>query len=113
MKLSFLFLYRRLFTGNMRMKTNWLINIGIALCFLFNLGMLFGVIFFCIPVAKGWNGSLPGHCSNPDVLSYLTGAWNIAVDFYVLIVPIPIIRNLNMAKNQRARLTAIFSIGAL
>lgn len=110
-KLSFLFLYRRLF--NLKLKAKWLINIGIVLCLLVNLGMFFGVVFFCIPVQKGWNNSLPGHCSDPAVLAYLTGAWNIVVDVYVLAVPVPLVWGLQMGKSKKARLVAVFGVGIL
>lgn len=112
-KLSFLFLYRRLFVNPLRTKAKWFIDVGIVICLLFNLGVLFGVIFLCIPVEKGWDNSLPGRCSNPKILSYLTGVWNIIADFYVLMIPIPLIRKLNMDKDQKRRLTAVFGIGIL
>jgi hypothetical protein len=75
--------------------------------------MFFGVVFFCLPVEKAWNNALPGHCSNPAILAYLTGAWNIVVDIFVLVVPIPLIRGLHMGSNKKMRLGIVFSIGGL
>lgn len=86
---------------------------GIVVCLLFNIGVFFGVVFFCIPVPKAWNDALPGKCSNPELLAYLTGAWNVFVDLFIFIVPIPLIRSLQMGKNQRTRLVVVFGIGAL
>lgn len=83
------------------------------MCLLFNVGVLFGVVFLCIPVEKAWNNALPGRCSNPQLLAYLTGAWNVLMDLFIFIVPIPLIRNLNMGEKQRNRLVVVFGIGAL
>ncbi|KAK4109142.1 hypothetical protein N656DRAFT_783440 [Canariomyces notabilis] len=108
-KLSFLFLYRRVFA--METKAARLLNGGIAVCFLVNLGLFFGIVFFCIPVEKAWDDSIPGRCSNPVVLAYFTGVWNTVMDIYVLLVPVPFLMGLNIGREKRLRLVAVFSVG--
>lgn len=110
-KLSFLFLYRRIFT--MELGAKIVVNGGIVVCTLLNIGLLLGTVFFCIPVDKAWNDALDGHCSDPALLSYLTGACNVFFDIYVLLVPVPMVWKLNMGKRRKMSLAAVFGIGIL
>ncbi|KAI1088701.1 hypothetical protein F5B19DRAFT_470210 [Rostrohypoxylon terebratum] len=108
-KLSLLFLYRRIF--NLQKTAKWFVNGGIVLVTLMGVAILLAIIFFCIPVAKAWDDSIPGHCSSPAPVSYLSGAWNAFVDIYVLILPIPLLWGLNMGPRRKIRLGAVFGIG--
>ncbi|KAI0879953.1 uncharacterized protein GGS22DRAFT_101847 [Annulohypoxylon maeteangense] len=108
-KLSLLFLYRRIF--NLQKTAKWFVNGGIVLVTLMGVSILLAIIFFCFPVEKAWNNSIPGHCSSPAPVSYLSGAWNAFVDIYVLILPIPLLWGLNMGPKRKIRLGAVFGIG--
>ncbi|KAI1079137.1 hypothetical protein F5B20DRAFT_545089 [Whalleya microplaca] len=108
-KLSLLFLYRRLF--NLQKKAKWFVNGGIVVVLLVNVALLLAIIFFCIPVQKAWDNSIEGHCSSPAPVSYFTGVWNAVVDIYVLVLPIPMLWGLNMGPRRKARLGAVFGIG--
>ncbi|XDG03564.1 hypothetical protein ABKA04_003179 [Annulohypoxylon sp. FPYF3050] len=108
-KLSLLFLYRRIF--NLQKTAKWFVNGGIVLVTLMGVAILLAIIFFCFPVAKAWDDSIPGHCSSPAPVSYLSGAWNAFVDIYVLILPIPLLWGLNMGPRRKIRLGAVFGIG--
>ncbi|KAI0451111.1 hypothetical protein F5B21DRAFT_488212 [Xylaria acuta] len=110
-KLSLLFLYRRLFNLKTKPITRAAINGGIVVVFLFNLGLFLGIVFFCIPVQKAWDNSLDGHCSSPAPLSYLSGVWNVVVDIYILVLPIPLVWDLNMSLKRKLRLIAVFGVG--
>ncbi|KAI0909944.1 hypothetical protein F4823DRAFT_592131 [Ustulina deusta] len=108
-KLGFLFFYRRIFSPDATAKV--LVNGGIVVSSLVGLGLFIGIVFFCLPIGKAWNNALSGHCANPVVLAWLSGAWNALVDIYVLILPIPFIWKLNMAPKRKRRLIAVFGVG--
>lgn len=110
-KLGFLFFYRRIFSPDATAKV--LVNGGIVVSSLVGLGLFIGIVFFCLPIGKAWNNALSGHCANPVVLAWLSGAWNALVDIYVLILPIPFIWKLNMAPKRKRRLIAVFGVGIL
>ncbi|KAI1875018.1 hypothetical protein JX265_003703 [Neoarthrinium moseri] len=110
-KLSLLFLYRRLMNLQTKRTTKYLIDGGIVVILLFNIGLLLGIIFFCIPVQKAWDNSIEGRCSSPAPLSYLSGVWNSLVDIYVLVLPIPLVWGLHMGPRRKLRLAAVFSVG--
>ncbi|KAI0180757.1 hypothetical protein GGR52DRAFT_4258 [Hypoxylon sp. FL1284] len=109
-KLSLLFLYHRLFSLQKRSK--WLVVGSIVVVSLFSAGVLLGTIFQCVLVQKARDDSLPGYCSPPAIFLYLSGAWNAVVDIYVLILPLHLIRSLNLTPKRKLRLTAVFSLGA-
>ncbi|KAI2465600.1 hypothetical protein F4781DRAFT_408617 [Annulohypoxylon bovei var. microspora] len=108
-KLSLLFLYRRIF--NLQKTAKWFVNGGIILVTLMGIAILLAIIFFCFPVEKAWDDSIPGRCSSPAPVSYLSGAWNAFVDIYVLVLPIPLLWGLNMGPRRKMRLCAVFGIG--
>ncbi|KAI0133382.1 hypothetical protein F4776DRAFT_133516 [Hypoxylon sp. NC0597] len=108
-KLSLLFLYRRIF--NLQKTAKIFVNGGIIVVTLMGIAILLAIIFFCFPVAKAWDDSIPGHCSSPAPVSYLSGVWNAVVDIYVLILPAPLLWGLNMGPRRKMRLAAVFGIG--
>lgn len=110
-KMSFFFYYRRIFSP--RTKKRFLIDGGIIFSTLFSIGLFFGGIFNCDPIAKIWNPRLPGHCLTVGPLSFLTGALNVITDIYILVLPIPFLWSLNMQYSRKIRIYAIFGIGIL
>ncbi|KAI6776559.1 hypothetical protein HG530_000504 [Fusarium avenaceum] len=70
-------------------------------------------ILICIPVAKFWNATLPGHCSDALTIWYVMAGFNLVTDIFVFCLPLPVIRSLKLPKRQKAMLLAIFSVGFL
>lgn len=110
-KLTFLFLYRRIFSP--QTTTKYFINGGIVFVACLNTGLLFSTIFMCSPVARSWNSALDGHCINPKVLPYFSGVTSFLTDIYILILPIPLLWRLNMGRKRKFRLAVIFGTGLL
>ncbi|KAI1464151.1 uncharacterized protein F4812DRAFT_213812 [Daldinia caldariorum] len=108
-KLTFLFLYRRIFSP--QTITKYFINGGIVFVACLNTGLLFSTIFMCSPVARSWNSALDGQCINPKVLPYFSGVTSFLTDIYILILPIPLLWRLNMGRKRRFRLALIFGTG--
>ncbi|KAF4628469.1 hypothetical protein G7Y89_g9682 [Cudoniella acicularis] len=74
---------------------------------------LFIVIFQCTPIVSTWDRSVPGHCVNTKVLTYLAGGLSIIEDFVTLSLPIPCISALNIGKGKKATTIMMFTIGSL
>ncbi|KAI1173321.1 hypothetical protein F4777DRAFT_457325 [Nemania sp. FL0916] len=108
-KLSILFLYRRLF--DLRTKAKYFINGAIVAVAILYFALLIAIIFLCIPVQKAWDNSIDGHCSDPVPVTYLSGVSNSVIDIYVLLVPVPLLWKLNMRPKQKLKLSAVFGIG--
>lgn len=112
-KLSILILYLRLFERSKGTKIlTW---IGIVACSIFyTFGMLFAGIS-CSP----WPGEsrLVGlgseRCARVIIYGYITTAFNILSDIYLVIIPIPAVKKLNMSKQKKIRVCAIFMLGIL
>ena len=108
-KLSFLFLYRRIFidktTKNLCLgMTGFLVVWGIAQELL--------VGFSCNPVAI-IIPELVGRCITPLAVWYLTSIMNIVTDFVVFVIPIPAIIKLRLAKRQKLLVATLFCLGFL
>lgn len=110
-KQSILLLYLRLFSVN-RMFTyfTW------AVMF-FVFGYLFSnfwsQLFGCIPPAKFWNSDLPGHCIDFKVADLVYGSMNIASDFFIMVLPLPIILKLQLLWKGKAGIYMVFLSGSM
>jgi hypothetical protein len=77
------------------------------------IGALFSGIFQCDPIARAWNKELPGHCINSVVYFRAIASTNLITDVFILVLPVPIVWELNRPIGERAALIAIFGLGAL
>ncbi|KAF2790392.1 hypothetical protein K505DRAFT_340454 [Melanomma pulvis-pyrius CBS 109.77] len=109
-KLSFLFFYHRIFSPQTMSKL--FINVGIVFVCCANTGLLFSTIFSCTPIEHAWNIMVPGHCFDPKILPYLSGGLNTATDLYVLVLPMSLLWGLNLSIARKAKLIAVFGLGA-
>lgn len=88
----------------------WIVNWSvIAAMFAFTLT----TVFQCHPIEYNWNRTIPGHCINAPAFWYGHAAWNTALDIIILLLPVPVIRSLQMAKAQKIALVTVFALGAL
>lgn len=71
-------------------------------------------IFPCIPVAAGWDPSLqPGaRCVNAATLSIISSVVGIVTDFAVLILPIPLVLQLQLKNQLKAIVIGVFVVGS-
>ncbi|KAL5366275.1 hypothetical protein BJX96DRAFT_160674 [Aspergillus floccosus] len=61
-------------------------------------------IFACQPVAKSWNVSLEGECIDRPSIFVAVAVLNIVSDLSLLVLPLPIISDLNISRSQKLRL---------
>lgn len=72
---------------------------------------IFAGTFLCRPVAKLWDPQLPGHCMNAETYWLSAAGINIALDFLVLIVPLPLLAVLRLPRRQKQCLVTLFLLG--
>lgn len=70
-------------------------------------------VFACNPIAGFWDASVSAWCVNDVVEIMCFAVINIITDLVVLIMPMPIIWHLNIARRQKYILSAIFVLGSL
>jgi hypothetical protein len=74
---------------------------------------LLGSIFACVPVRAFWTKEEPSTCLNQYVMWFVNASINIVTDFAIFVLPLPVIRSLNLARRQKQGLIGIFAIGGL
>ena len=67
----------------------------------------------CVPVAKFWNHDLPGTCLNFEAVWFFNASMNIATDVTLLILPMPLLVQLQLPRTQKVALMGVFAIGIL
>jgi hypothetical protein len=84
----------------------------IAVVVAYTLWTVFASIFACVPVSAFWTRE-KASCINQYAMWFTNAAINIATDFLIILLPIPVIKNLNLGRRQRIGLIAIFAVGGL
>ncbi|KAK2060187.1 hypothetical protein LY76DRAFT_422425 [Colletotrichum caudatum] len=113
-KASFLFFYIRVFSmvRNTFTLVLWATQaFNIAFCVAFTIANLAQ----CQPFSnawKAWDGKHPGHCINAYAMFVSHAVINIALDAWLLILPITQILGLNMRKREKAEIMFMFGLGA-
>ncbi|KAJ9165690.1 Integral membrane protein [Coniochaeta hoffmannii] len=107
-KFTFLLQYYRIFEVRKMQKAILIAGIFIG-CW--TISQLLITIFTCHPISKFWNSSLPGSCIPSLPFWYINAAGNILTDVTIFVLPLPALRSLNLHRNQKIVLLAIFSLG--
>lgn len=71
-----------------------------------------GSVFMCVPVQFFW-GVGEGSCMNRLAFWFSNAALNIATDLIIFIMPMPLIRGLQIPKKQKIGLMVLFACGLL
>lgn len=70
-------------------------------------------LFGCSPPAKYWNPDVPGHCVDFEVAGVVYGSMNIASDFFIMILPLPIIWNLHLSRREKVGVSLVLLSGVM
>ena len=109
-KISILLQYMRIFaTRGMQIAC----KIVLALVTMFTIETVVISIFDCTPVSYYWDKSLDGHCVDFGAMWFSHASLNITFDIVLIILPIPVIKSLNLPTKQKIALCGIFAVGAL
>ena len=95
----------------------WACHALIWLNFIYYTTYVFLAIFSCNPVKKGWSKQvypeIEGTCLDLRAAYIAGAAINTASDLSIVILPQPLIWNLQLSLNRKVGLCAIFLIGLL
>jgi hypothetical protein len=111
-KSSALFFYARVFgvvnsTFRYGLWVVHFLNIG------WLIGILFGVIFECSPIEKAWKVTLPGTCLNTGNLWLGSGIGSLLIDVIILLMPLPMLWQLQLKMVRKLQIIGVFICGYL
>ncbi|PVH91852.1 hypothetical protein DM02DRAFT_663536 [Periconia macrospinosa] len=109
-KLAILMQYRRVFQTPRFQIWNWVV---IAIIIGFLIGTVGAAIFICTPVQKFWKTELEGHCINKSASWLANAVMSVITDLMIIILPMPVIRRLQLKPTQKYLLMGIFAFGAI
>jgi hypothetical protein len=110
--MSVLYLYFRIFTSKtFRMWS----NIMSATCVLWAIACFITAILRCIPIEATWNPQLQSTatCYNFILFFEIIEPINCAQDLIIVLMPIGVIRRLQLSVQQKFSLSLIFVLGGL
>ena len=115
-KVSLLLFLYRIFNVDFKFRiASWIIGFVVVVWSLVTLCLM---IFSCHPIKANWNVMLLAdpktHCY-PKVYNVINihGYCNIITDFALLVLPLPLVWNLQMTLKKKLSVATIFATGAL
>jgi hypothetical protein len=115
-KLMFITFYIRIFGVSKVRRLLWGTFIGISI---WGFAFLLTAIFQCRPISyfwTHWDGSDRGggkSCIDPNLLSWVQSSMSIALDVWVILIPLWQLRKLNMHWKKKIFVAFMFLVGAL
>ncbi|KAH7149904.1 hypothetical protein B0J13DRAFT_583331 [Dactylonectria estremocensis] len=110
LKMAFLFFYLRIFSGPAQ-KVLW----GtIIFNTLYGVVFVFVASFQCTPVSffwNGWDGEHAGKCLNTTAIGWANASVSVALDLWMLAVPLWCVRSLNMHWKKKLGVAFMFFVG--
>jgi hypothetical protein len=70
-------------------------------------------IFMCVPVSNFWNTGITVHCMNKTAFWFANASLNITTDIMIFSIPMPLLRQLQLPRQQKIGLMFVFGFGAL
>lgn len=111
-KLSLFMLYYRLFEPQKVIRHAIFFGITISFIVFFGHMTVYGIL--CAPeVGHPWDLTVAEKCSRSLVIEFVLGVANLALDTFLLILPIPVILPLRLSVKKRIGVLAIFMVGLL
>lgn len=110
-KFSILLLYLRLFGVSTRFRyCTWAV---MFLVFGYLFSNLMTQFFSCRPLIKYFHSEVPGKCITPITAAFSYGTMNFASDFFIALLPLPMVWRLKMSRRQKIGVTLVFLGGAV
>ncbi|KAE8362867.1 hypothetical protein BDV27DRAFT_159358 [Aspergillus caelatus] len=109
-KFSILFQYLRIFPDR-RFRTACWVVMGIVA--LYGTWAVVSGYVNCVPVAKFWDRTMPGSCLSFEGVWFFNASMNIVTDLTLLIMPMPLLSQLQLPRLQKFALMGVFAIGGL
>lgn len=87
-RLSILLLYLEIFRLS---SFRWAVIVTSIVVLLWWIACIITICVLCRPTAYNWDRTLNGTCGNIGVFYMSTAAWNMAIDIWVMFLPLPMI----------------------
>jgi len=81
------------------------------LAIIFGVGSLVAFVFRCVPFHKQWYPATPGSCINLNAYLYANAAIMIVNDIVLYVLPILIVRDVQLSKSKAAAMNFLFAMG--
>lgn len=82
-----------------------------VLAVIFGVGSLVAFVFRCVPFSKQWYPETPGSCINLSAYLYANAAIMIVNDIVLYVLPILIVRDVQLSKPKAAAMNFLFAMG--
>ena len=79
----------------------------------FGVGIILQAFLNCRPFAKNWDPLLPGFCGPIKASLVADGIINVVIDLAMIILPMPMVWQLQMSQQRKLALTVVFALGIL
>jgi hypothetical protein len=89
------------------------VKITLAVIILHGLVFVMVVSFQCLPIHAFWDRWVDGKCLDAQAFTYAGASFSIAEDFFILLLPLPCLKSLNVKMGQKIGLVVMFSVGSL
>lgn len=113
LKLSLLFFYLRIFPDKTVQKLLWG-SVGVVV--VFGVTFIFIGIFQCTPISffwTKWDGLGQGHCLDTNIIGWTNASISIALDLWMLAIPLSQLRGLRMNMKKKIGVAAMLCVGTL
>lgn len=112
-KIAIFLLYYRFFAIDRWTKIAIHIGMGVTSCF-YPAMVIVGMVL-CIPEPKqSWESmKTRERCSRVQALAEIYGVFGLVSDLYIFILPLPVLRRLNMSSKKKIGVTATFLTGLM
>lgn len=67
--------------------------------------------FTCTPTRKSWKPEVPGHCLDSFKTYLGAAAPNVLTDFFLLVLPLPMLWALSLRLSKKVGLSVVFMLG--
>ncbi|PTB35551.1 uncharacterized protein TrAFT101_009408 [Trichoderma asperellum] len=108
-KCSILLLYLRLF--EIVRWIRWTCRGLLACVIIYCISSMVATIFQCNPVVKAFDKAQKGTCINLATFWFANAGFSIATDVIILLLPMPLVYQLEVPRPQKIALMAVFAIG--
>ncbi|KAB8257293.1 hypothetical protein BDV32DRAFT_160670 [Aspergillus pseudonomiae] len=109
-KFSILFQYLRIFPDRRFRIACWVVMGVVAL---YGTWAVVSAFVNCVPVAKFWDRTIAGSCLSFEAVWFFNASMNIVTDVTLLIMPMPLLSQLQLPRLQKFALMGVFAIGGL
>jgi hypothetical protein len=112
-KLNLLFFYLRIFPSR---TIKWLLWPTVAFTVLFGLGFIVSSVLICHPISfvwTRWSHGTQGTCLNLNAMAWSNAAISIALDLWMLAIPLSQLKTLNLDWKKRIAAGLMFCVGTL